>query len=106
MTLEKITDYNVAAPKTQQVIDYCARYAVVPRAGDDPHLPAPWTGLSSGKVQEGMAERFGLKVAQGQPLRTWQRLGADNDLEAALSMHQQRREDLLDAGLNECASWK
>lgn len=101
MTYSRITNYNDAGEKMQKVIDYCARYAVVPRQSDDPKLPAPWKGVSTEEVKEGIQEEFGAEVANGTATYTWQRLGADNDLNAALSFLEKRREALLDAGLRE-----
>ena len=99
MTYSRITDYNDAGEKMQKVIDYCARHAVVPRKSDDSKLPEPWTGVSTEKVQEGVRNEFGVEVGNGTATYTWQRLGADNDLDAALSFLEERRDAFLDAGL-------
>lgn len=103
---QRITDYDAAAEKTQVAIDYCARHAVVPRQRDDDLLPEPWQGVSTERVREGIAEEFDLDVSTGIPTRTWQRLGADHDVDGALAVLKDRREAMLDAGLDELAAWK
>ncbi|WP_146047404.1 hypothetical protein [Haloferax marisrubri] len=98
MGRKRITAYEDAGKKMKLVIDYCARYAVVPRKSDDPNLPSPWEGVPANEVQQGILEKFGVNVSNGTPTYTWQRLGADNDLEGALKFLQDRREEILENG--------
>lgn len=104
--MDRITSYTEAGEKMQMVIDYCARYAVVPRKSDDPELPEPWEGVSTEEIQEGIQKEFGEEIANGTATYTWQRLGADNDMDVAIETLQERREDFLSAGLKELAVWK
>ncbi|WP_226006034.1 hypothetical protein [Natrinema salinisoli] len=106
MAQKRITDYEDAGHKMQLVIDYCARHAVVPRKDDDPDLTEPWTGVSTETVQEGVRKEFGEDIGNGTATYTWQRLGADHDVNAALSFLKDRRKALLDTGLEELAAWK
>lgn len=55
---------------------------------------------------DGIEREFGEQVANGTGTYMWQRLGADYDVDAALEFLQERREELLDAGLQELAAWK
>ncbi|WP_440764408.1 hypothetical protein [Natronorubrum sp. DTA7] len=103
---KRITDYYEAGTKTQIAIDYCARNKVVPRKSDNRYLPESWKGIPSSEVQEGIEREFGVQVANGTGTYMWQRLGADHDLDAALKFLQDRREELLDAGVQELATWK
>lgn len=102
----RITEYAAASEKAQIVIDYCARNQVVPRKSDDNKLPEPWRGVSSGDIKEGIEADFGIEVSNGVGTWTWQRLGADHDVDAAYSFLRDRREELLDAGLKELATWR
>lgn len=102
---ERVKDYRDAGEKMQMVIDYCARHAVVPRQANDPDLPDPWRGVSTEAVQEGVHQEFNREISTGQATYTWQRLGADNDLDSALAMLEERREALLDAGLRVLVAW-
>ena len=106
MGLKRVTDYDDAGRKMQIVIDYCARNAVVPRKGDDDDLREPWTGVSTETIQEGVRNEFGEDIGAGTATYTWQRLGADHDVDAALNFLQDRREAFLEAGLNDLAAWK
>ncbi|UTF53433.1 hypothetical protein [Natronosalvus rutilus] len=103
---KRITDYREAGEKTQMAMDYCALNKVVPRKSDDPYLPESWKGIPSSEVREGMEREFGTQVASGTGTYMWQRIGADHDIEAALSFLQERREELLDGDLQELAGWK
>ena len=104
MTPKRITNYDDAGPKTQKVIDYCARHAIVPRKEDGLSLPHPWRGVSTGEVQAGLRDEFGEDFGNGTPLFAWQRLGADHDLDTALSLLENRREEFLEAGLRELST--
>lgn len=105
MPYTRITSYEEAGEQMQKVIDYCARHAVVPRQGDDAALPEPWTGVSTESVQEGVRDEFGADIGNGTATYTWQRLGADNDLDAAVSFLQDRREAFLETGFQELSAW-
>jgi hypothetical protein len=102
---ERIEEYQEAGKKTRMVIDYCARYAVVPRKSDDSLLPDPWEGVSTEEIQEGVRREFGVDIGKGTATYTWQRLGADHDTQTALSTLQDRRKAFLDAGVKELAAW-
>jgi len=113
-----IQSYSDTTEKRQVVIDYCARYAVVPRKSDDSKLPAPWTGVSSEEIQAGVKEKFGVEISIGMGTRTWEALGArgtenrgtvqvsGQDVEGPLAFLQERREALLDAGVGQLAEWR
>lgn len=113
-----IESYSVATEKRKLVIDYCARYAVVPRKADDSKLPPPWEGVSSEKIQAGIKEKFGRDVSNGMGTLTWEALGArgkenrgtvkvsGHDVEEPLAFLMERREALLDAGLDQLAEWR
>lgn len=112
-----IESYSETTDKRKLVIDYCARYAVVPRDSDDSKLPEPWEGVSSEKIQNGIKEEFGRTVSRGMGTLTWEALGArgsvnrgtvkvsGHDIEGPLTFLQERREELLDAGLDQLAEW-
>lgn len=112
-----IESYSETTENRKLVIDYCARYAVVPRKSDDPELPAPWTGVSSEEIRTGIEEEFGRDVSKGMGTLTWEALGArgkenrgtgnvsGHDVEGPLAFLQERREALLDAGLDQLAEW-
>jgi hypothetical protein len=104
--VKRITEYEAAGEKTQVVIDYCARNRVVPRKSDDTALPTGWTGVSTETIQEGIKIAFGIDIATGTATYTWQRLGADYDVDAAVGFLRDRREELLDAGIDQLAAWK
>lgn len=116
--LMAIKSYSGTTEKRQVVIDYCARYAVVPRKSDDSDLPAPWRGASSEEIQAGIKEQFGVEVSNGMGTLTWEALGArgsqnrgtvrvsGHDLEGPLAFLQKRREELLEAGIEQLAEWK
>jgi hypothetical protein len=118
ISLVPIESYSETTEKRQIVIDYCARYAVVPRKSDDPDLPAPWRGVSSEEIQVGIKEKFGVEVSKGMGTLTWEALGArgtenrgtvrvsGHDLEGPLVFLQERREEFLEAGLEQLAEWK
>ena len=109
--------YSEMTEKRKIVIDYCARYAVVPRKSDDSKLPEPWEGVSSEKIQAGIKEKFGRDVSKGMGTLTWEALGArgkknrgtvrvsGHDVDEPLKFLQERREALLDAGLVKLAEW-
>ena len=113
-----IEDYSEATEKRKLVIDYCARYAVVPRKSDDSKLPAPWEGVSSEEIQAGIKEEFGRDISKGMGTLTWEALGArgrenrgtvkvsGHDVEEPLAFLQERREAFLDAGLDQLADWE
>lgn len=113
-----IESYHETTEKRKLVIDYCARYAVVPRESDDPELPPPWEGVSSGEIQAGVKEKFGRDISTGMGTLTWEALGArgkqdrgtvqvsGHDIEGPLEFLQERRETLLDAGLEQLAEWE
>lgn len=113
-----IQSYSEATEKRKIVIDYCARYAEVPRKSDDPDLPEPWKGVSTEKIQKGIKEKFGIDVSEGMGTLTWEALGArgkenrgtvnvsGHDVEGPLAILQERREELLDAGLEQLAEWQ
>lgn len=113
-----IESYSETTENRQIVIDYCARYGVVPRQSDDSKLPSPWRGVSSEEIQAGVKEEFGLDISKGMGTLTWEALGArgkenrgtvrvsGHDVEGPLAFLQERREELLDAGLDELAEWK
>ncbi|MCT9094650.1 hypothetical protein [Haloarchaeobius sp. HME9146] len=113
-----IKSYSEATEKRKLVIDYCARYAVVPRKSDDSNLPEPWEGVSSEEIQAGIKEKFGRDVSKGMGTLTWEELGArgeenrgtvrvtGHDVEEPLAFLQKRREELLDAGLRQLAEWE
>lgn len=112
-----IESYSETTEKRKLVIDYCARYAVVPRKSDDSKLPAPWKGVSSEEIQAGIKEEFGRDVSKGMGTLTWEALGArgkenrgtvkvsGHDVEGPLTFLQERRKALLDAGLEQLAEW-
>lgn len=89
----------------QKVIDYCARNAVVPRKEDHPRLPEPWEGVSTETIQRGLRDDHGVTIGNGTATYTWQRLGADNDLDAALSFLRERRDAFIEAGFHELTPW-
>ena len=111
-------NYNETTEKRKLVIDYCARYAVVPRKSDDSRLPDPWEGVSSEEIQAGIKEEFGRDVSKGMGTLTWEAMGArgkrdrgtvkvsGHDVDGPLAILQERREALLDAGLDQLADWK
>lgn len=112
-----IESYSETTEKRKLVIDYCARYAVVPRKSDDSKLPAPWEGVSSEEIQAGIKEEFGRDVSKGMGTLTWEALGArgkenrgtvkvsGHDVEEPLVFLHKRREAILDAGLDQLAEW-
>ena len=112
-----IESYSKATEKRKIVIDYCARYAVVPRKSDDSELPEPLKGVSSEEIQAGIKEKFGRDVSKGMGTLTWEALGArgkenrgtvrvsGHDVEGPLKFLQERRQALLDAGLDQLAEW-
>jgi hypothetical protein len=97
--------YSEAKPKSRLVIDYCARYRVVPRKYDGPKTPEGWRAVSRKEVREGIKKEFGESVSPSMAGWTWEALGANNDVEGAVAFLQERREDFLDAGLQELADW-
>ncbi|EMA23828.1 hypothetical protein [Haloarcula marismortui] len=113
-----IESYSETTENRKLVIDYCARHAVVPRKSDDSKLPAPWDGVSSEEIQAGIKEEFGRDVSKGMGTLTWEALGArgekdrgtvkvsGHDVEEPLAFLQERREAILDAGLDRLAEWK
>ena len=113
-----IESYSDATEKRKIVIDYCARYAVVPRKSDNPELPPPWEGVSSGKIRTGIRDEFGRDVSEGMGTLTWEALGArgeenrgttqvsGHDIEGPLEFLKERREALFDAGLDQLAEWE
>jgi hypothetical protein len=118
MIFMPIDSYKKTTEKRKIVIDYCARYAVVPRKSDDSELPAPWRGVSSEEIQTGIKEKFGRDISKGMGTLTWENLGArgkenrgttqvsGHDVEGPLAYLQQRRDELLDAGLHQLAEWE
>lgn len=113
-----IESYGEATEKRKIVMDYCARYAVVPRKSDDSDLPEPWKGVSSEEIQAGIKEKFGRDVSKGMGTLTWEALGArgkenrgtvrvsGHDVEGPLAVLQARREALLEAGVHQLAEWE
>ena len=113
-----IESYSDATEKRKLVIDYCARYAVVPRKSDDSDLPSPWKGVSSREIQAGIRDKFGREISEGMGTLTWEALGArgeenrgttqvsGHDIEDPLAFLKERRETLLDAGLDQLAEWE
>lgn len=102
---ERFKEYAEAGAKSRMVIDYCARHAVVPRKSTDSDLPAPWRGVSTEDVQKGVQQEFGEENGKGTATYTWQRLGADYDLDDVLSILQNQREAMRNTGLEELADW-
>lgn len=97
MTIES---YGGATDKQKLVIDYCAKHAVVPRKSDDPDLPAPWTGVSTQTIQEGVELEFDADISRGMGTWVWENLGAWDDgtgydVAEALSVLKERRKEIM-----------
>lgn len=105
-TKRRITDYTEAGPKTRVVVDYCARYRLVPREKDAKSLPPTWQAVSSSEVRDRIAADFGVDLSERQPAFVWERLGANIDVASALTVLKNRREAFLDAGVEQLAEWE